>query len=1289
MTTTVHVVQITDETYLMPTSVAITSMKENKNGSSKYIVHVVSVGLSSESKNKLFELQEENFIIDIVEQKTEQAFLKLTKADGDLHVKPAATVKFKLPEIFPHIDKILYLDGDVLVKKDLTELYNTDLNGKYAGVVKDIISVRNPKHMRFLKTSHQFYFNSGVMLLNLETMREDHISEALVNYRVNGINHFMDQDALNIVFRENVRYISPMYNLLNKFYDWMDKKQLSEFYQIDMPETAIDSFNEATIIHLGSHEKPWIYEMGFLSNLYKKYHSLSPFKNEELQLIPSEKNDKLKVSVIVPVYNQEKYLRECLDSLVAQTLKEAEFIIINDGSTDCSIDIMNEYQEKDPRFVLIDKQNEGVGKTINLGISMAKGEYIAELDSDDYVSPEMYENLYQISTRHNVDIIKSDVWNFTGSGDDLVLNQEKAAPQDYYNRVIRPHEENEVFSFPIYAWTSLYRASLLKNNNIIWNGEVSSYNDNGFFWQTMSNAKTVFYVSKAYIYHRRDNENSTVKDVDKLLKNFFIEHEFIKAKLIDNGTFDEIKGYFYERKIANYFFALQGIPFEHKKNFLKLIAESFADDINNGGLETSKFVDIRKKWRILEIYRDYERYFYTTYLPEWFKVSIVVPVHNAQDTIDETLKSILNQTLREIEVILVENGSTDNTLEIINEYATKDVRVKVISIGESNAGHARNVGMDYAHSEYIIFLDADDVFDKNLLKLTYEKAINHKAEVVWVDSVSKDQLSGRKIDHSRYSFAKNKFPKKLLFKFSEIKGNPYRAFNGWTWDKLFSLKYLRNHGFRFQEQQIANDGYFTYLSMTIANRIATIDKKLVTHIIHDKNGSLSSHDENFQDGYNMLIKVIDELNKEPFLSTYKENFILSSVTYLRWLLSEGFEKAENASKLFDLLVDKGLEKLGIAELDHNDFKGKEKLEIEYITSILQYDEGEYSLFKDDIANGLISRITPSVAPNRKKNRQSARIVFGQPSNIGDNTAAGLLSIVLENKVDNNVYASIDFIYMDHFDVVNKNTLNLSLYLQKQNGKIKGIVQQAAWEKSGEIFTENVYYSFIDNIFTIHVAYTERYTGFSVKINNTSTRDGYISFSTEVNTEGYLTEKLPKISDKLTKISNLVTLQRNDYDFISRSAYGKRAIFRVDGEKTQGIRLFSVELPKYAYNNVVMSVEFINLLNNLPAKFDTFRLGIVLRPSKSGELELDVFQSEWLYRRSGLHENIYYYIRDNQLIVGARYSGLWTGYNYKITQIAGREYNEDFIIEELNDERIEGGLQKIPDSAVFVNGFLGK
>lgn len=116
----------------------------------------------------------------------------------------------------------------------------------------------------------------------------------------------------------------------------------------------------------------------------------------------------VKVSIVVPICNVEKYLDECLTSIANQTLKEIEIICVDDGSKDNSLKIAKRWQKKDKRFIVITKKNSGYGNTMNVGIDNAHGEYLGIVESDDYVDKHMFEVLYTVAKSNDLDVVKSD-----------------------------------------------------------------------------------------------------------------------------------------------------------------------------------------------------------------------------------------------------------------------------------------------------------------------------------------------------------------------------------------------------------------------------------------------------------------------------------------------------------------------------------------------------------------------------------------------------------------------------------------------------------------------------------------------------------------------------------------------------------------------------------------------------------------------------------------------------------------------------------------------------------------
>ena len=303
----------------------------------------------------------------------------------------------------------------------------------------------------------------------------------------------------------------------------------------------------------------------------------------------------IKVSVIVPIYNVESYLRECLDSILNQTLKELEVVCVNDGSTDGSLDILKEYEAKDSRIVIIDKENGGYGMAMNIGIKKAGGEYIGIVEPDDYIKAEMYEDLYRVANEHGLDFIKADFYRFKKDGEskELLLDYNKLdATGTFYNRALCPKENPEVIKLIMNTWSGIYRRTFLEEYEIRHNETPgASYQDNGFFWQTFMYAKKAMFLDKPYYMNRRDNPNSSVHNKDKVYcmnrEYDFIKDIFMREK--NSEIWEAFQGYFYYKKYHNYMFTLGRIGNEYKKEYVSNIAEELKPAYEAGELDLTLF----------------------------------------------------------------------------------------------------------------------------------------------------------------------------------------------------------------------------------------------------------------------------------------------------------------------------------------------------------------------------------------------------------------------------------------------------------------------------------------------------------------------------------------------------------------------------------------------------------------------------------------------------------------------------------------------------------------------------
>lgn len=274
-----NIVFITDLKYQAITATAIYSLKENKNKLTKYNIFVIMNYNDETAKFRYLEMQDKNFniVIKRYEDKNNN-FIKV-----GYYVSTAAIIKFYIPEILWDLDKVLYLDSDILVTKDLEDLYSFDIENYYAAVVEDIKAEHTiPSIIHKLKCNLKKYFNSGMMLLNLNKMRNDGISEKLLNYRENCVNYFMDQDAFNIVFNESVKYISFHFNYIPVIDLEFSNDIIIETWYKELPNTQIERLNKAYIIHMSGIDKPWNQYFAFVTELFMQYYKKTPWGNDNL-----------------------------------------------------------------------------------------------------------------------------------------------------------------------------------------------------------------------------------------------------------------------------------------------------------------------------------------------------------------------------------------------------------------------------------------------------------------------------------------------------------------------------------------------------------------------------------------------------------------------------------------------------------------------------------------------------------------------------------------------------------------------------------------------------------------------------------------------------------------------------------------------------------------------------------------------------------------------------------------------------------------------------------------------
>ena len=220
-----------------------------------------------------------------------------------------------------------------------------------------------------------------------------------------------------------------------------------------------------------------------------------------------------KVSILVPVYNVERFLPQCLDALCGQTLRDIEIVCINDGATDGSPAILHEYAARDARICVIDKPNTGYGHSLNLGISQARGEYIGIVEPDDFPDKRMFKKLLKVAERTHADVVKCNYFNYFEGSDHLVENF-AGLP---YRRAFDPVDYPQVVCSIPSIWTGLYRKTFLEREGIsLRETPGAAFQDAGFSLKVWFAARTCALVKKPLLHYRMDNPGSSSKTTDKV-----------------------------------------------------------------------------------------------------------------------------------------------------------------------------------------------------------------------------------------------------------------------------------------------------------------------------------------------------------------------------------------------------------------------------------------------------------------------------------------------------------------------------------------------------------------------------------------------------------------------------------------------------------------------------------------------------------------------------------------------------------------------------------------------------
>ena len=565
------------------------------------------------------------------------------------------------------------------------------------------------------------------------------------------------------------------------------------------------------------------------------------------------------VSIIVPIYNVENYLRQCLDSIQNQTYKKFECIMINDGSTDSSQQIAEEYLS-DSRFKLINQSNKGLSGARNTGISHIREEstFVAFVDSDDYIYPDFLETLIE-HIEYDVDIIEGMIDYFY---DEIKVDN---VCHDFEKQILITKDDKlgklALNELRVSVFPKLFRKSLL-TEDFFPKGWI--FEDLAVVPELVSHSGKWIKLPKViYGYRIRPNSITTKEFSEEKLDVFKI---FGKYDLFFKDESDVTK--LLVEKIKYLHLNYHDIEFVPENNQYKQLYQ-------------------QEKQKLLSKIADYE---------SKALISIIVPIYNVEKYLRQCLDSIMNQTYQNFECLLINDGSPDNSADICREYVSKDSRFRYFEKKNGGVSSARNLGIERSKGQFITFIDSDDWVESDYVETLYNELIKENADIA-VSTYKRFEMGDNcwYVHAFQRGYDKKVFTnKKLMDELLSLDGfdNSYRFVSG----KLVHRNMLENIAFNVATPY-GEDMEFWFKIYMVSDRVVYVNKETYNYRTDErisKHFTLDAVRSDIQQRLNFIALLssrgietkgyVDEcLKKLHEKKKWLENVELDSTETMRWI----------------------------------------------------------------------------------------------------------------------------------------------------------------------------------------------------------------------------------------------------------------------------------------------------------------------------------------------------------------------------------------------------------------------
>jgi glycosyltransferase involved in cell wall biosynthesis len=584
-----------------------------------------------------------------------------------------------------------------------------------------------------------------------------------------------------------------------------------------------------------------------------------------------------------------------LESVAKQKLRNIEIICVNDGSTDNSSKIIKQFAANNQRVKVIEKKNSGYGDSMNQGLDAATGEYIAIVESDDFIDNNMLAELYKLAKKNRADVVKSEFYYYWSTLDkdspqwndefqavyspelDKIIRQQnlksEVINQAETGRVINPRVNQSIFFQKPCIWSAIYRRQFLNENGIRFlPSPGASYQDTGFAFKVWSKAKRVVFTKQAYLHYRQDNEKSSVNSPGKV---FCVQDEYkeIEKFLKKHNLFYDLDELMFLCRLGAYRWNFERLTDGLDAEFINQIAQEFKRDDKRKMINWDSWNDNLKR-EIRAMMLNPDMCLKRKQAAKRAKISIIVPFYNVERYLDRCLKSLVNQTLDEIEIICIDDGSTDNSIKIAEKYWEKDPRVSLISQSNQGLSSARNTGLWQTHAPLIQFCDGDDWFEPDMCLKMHTAMTKQKVDLACcgINMVYDDELD----DNVKKEFGDEKY---YQLKFSgkvAINQELIRLTDVSVCNKIFRRSLIRQNDFCFPHGLRYEDFYFTTIYLLLAKTAFFLSK---TKLYNYRRRNQSIMAQTFQqspdavDHIKVMFMLIDFTIEHQLFEEYQELLI--------------------------------------------------------------------------------------------------------------------------------------------------------------------------------------------------------------------------------------------------------------------------------------------------------------------------------------------------------------------------------------------------------------------------------